>query len=249
MASIPNNTTSVSSHPTTLNVAIIGGGIGGLSLALGLLDHPHIDVHVYESAPSFGEIGAGVAFGPNAQRALELIASKAKEAFAKHATANLWASHANTFVQYLVGKGDKEGETIHEQKNATGMQSLHRAHFLEELVKAVPQQRAHFNKRLDTIEDKPGKKVILYFRDGTAASTDAVVGADGIHSHVRQYLIGKEAAQPVYTGCVAYRGLVPMDAAIEKMGAEYAQNTMNICGPGKHLLLPYALLLWRLITT
>lgn len=102
MASVPNTTTSVSSHPKTLSIAVIGGGIGGLVLTLGLLNYPHIDVHIYESAPSFGEIGAGVAFGPNAQRALELIGSEAKEAFLKHATPNMWAAHANTFMEYIV---------------------------------------------------------------------------------------------------------------------------------------------------
>ena len=60
MGSVPNQATSISSQPTAFSVAIIGGGIGGLTLAIGLLKHPHIDVQVYEAAPSFGEIGAGV---------------------------------------------------------------------------------------------------------------------------------------------------------------------------------------------
>ena len=102
MSSVPNTTTSASSAPTTLNVAVIGGGIGGLALALGLLEHPHMDLQVYESAPSFGEIGAGVSIGPNAQRALELISPAAKAAFDKHATSNMWASKADVFVDYVV---------------------------------------------------------------------------------------------------------------------------------------------------
>ena len=115
------------------------------------------------------------------------------------------------------------------------MQSVHRAYFLDELVKGVPAQRAHFNKRLVTIEDEPGKEIMLHFKDGTTATADAVIGADGIHSHVREYLLGKEAAEPVFAGSVAYRGLVPMDAAVEKLGSEYAQNCTMICGPGKRL--------------
>ena len=114
------------------------------------------------------------------------------------------------------------------------MQSVHRAYFLDELVNAVPAQRAHFNKRLETIVDKPGEEVVLHFKDGTLATTDAVIGADGIHSHVREYLLGKEAAQPIFAGSVAYRGLVPMDAAVDKLGAELAQNCMILCGPGKN---------------
>ena len=92
----------MSSAPTTLTVAIVGGGIGGLALALGLLEHPHIDVQVYESAPSFGEIGAGVTIGENAQRALELISPAAKAAFDKHSTPNMWKSKADLFADYVV---------------------------------------------------------------------------------------------------------------------------------------------------
>ena len=102
MASVPNTTTYVSSHPKTFSIAVVGGGIGGLTLAIGLLQYPHIDVHVYEAAPSFGEIGAGIALGPNAQRALELISPGAKEAFTKHATGNIWTSHANAFADHVV---------------------------------------------------------------------------------------------------------------------------------------------------
>ena len=113
------------------------------------------------------------------------------------------------------------------------MQSVHRAHFLDELVKAVPAQRAHFNKRLQTIEDKDGSPVALHFSDGTSATADVVIGADGIHSAVRKYLLGAEAAKPIFSGSVAYRGITSMDAAVEKLGAEYAQNSMMLCGPGR----------------
>ena len=102
MGSTPNDTEHVSSTPTAFSVAVIGGGIGGLTLAIGLLKHRHIDVQVYEAAPSFGEIGAGVAIGPNAQRALELIGPGPLAAFKAHATSNLWQSHANIFIQNRV---------------------------------------------------------------------------------------------------------------------------------------------------
>ena len=102
MASLPHPTNPVSSMKKAVDVAIIGGGIGGLCLALGLLKQSHIDVQVYEAASKFSEIGAGVALGHNAERALELIGPAAKQAMEKHATGNLWASHYNTFGQYKV---------------------------------------------------------------------------------------------------------------------------------------------------
>ena len=114
------------------------------------------------------------------------------------------------------------------------MRSVHRAHFLDELVKSVPPQRAHFNKRLQHIEDKNGDPVYLRFSDGTTATADVVIGADGIHSTVRKHLLGVEAAKPTFSGSVVFRGIVSMDSAVEKLGAELAQNSTILCGPGMH---------------
>ena len=126
---------------------------------------------------------------------------------------------------------------IHNEKNLTGMQSVHRAHFLDELIKGVPAHRAHFNKRLERLEDRDDDEgVHLFFKDGTSATADLVIGADGVHSCVREYLMGKEAAKPVFTGSIVYRGLVSMDAAVEKIGAEYAQNSYMWCGHGRLLI-------------
>ena len=94
--------TTESSKPIAFSVAIVGGGIGGLALALGLLKYDHIDVQVYEAAHTFGEIGAGVAFGVNTQRALKLIGPHAWAAFEKHATPNGWESHKDNFAEHIV---------------------------------------------------------------------------------------------------------------------------------------------------
>lgn len=255
-----------SAKPKAIRVAVVGGGIGGLALALGLLKYDHIDVQVYEAAHTFGEIGAGVAIGSNAQRALKLIGPHAWDAFKKHATPNMWESHADNFVEHVVvskvfcsprmifrmflkdtdtiplhqGKGEHENEVICAQKTPGGMQSVHRAHFLDELVKGLPAERAHFNKRLQSIEDKEGSGVVLHFKDGTTATTDAVIGADGIHSITREFILGERdmSAHSVFAGSVVYRGLVPMDKAVEKLGAEYAQNSMFLCGPGMPTIPP-----------
>ena len=70
------------------------------------------------------------------------------------------------------------------------MRCLHRAHFLDELVKAIPAENVHFNKHLRDIEDIPGVPNTIHFNDGTSATADIVIGADGIHSTVRAYLLG-----------------------------------------------------------
>lgn len=142
-------------------------------------------------------------------------------------------THADPIILYQ-GTGEHEGELICSQNTQGGMRSVHRAHFLDELVKEVPTERAHFNKRVQSIEEKLGSGIVLHFKDGTTATADAVIGADGIHSSTREFILGERdmAAHSVFAGSVVYRGLVPMDKAVEKLGAEYAQNSMFLCGPG-----------------
>ena len=101
MASLPHLSNIVDSTEKFISIAIIGGGIGGLCLALGLLKQSHLDVQVYEAAHTFSEIGAGIGIGINAARALEIIGPAAKQALEKQSTGNLGPSHNNTF-QYRV---------------------------------------------------------------------------------------------------------------------------------------------------
>lgn len=145
-------------------------------------------------------------------------------------------THLHPLISKQKGTGEKEGTLICAQKDTNGMQSVHRAHFLDELVKGIPAYRAHFNKRLQHLEETEDG-VTLYFKDDTTATADVVIGADGVHSTVREFLIGAEAAKPVFSGSVIYRGLVPMDKAIEVLGSEHAQNTFTLCGSGMLLLL------------
>ena len=111
------------------------------------------------------------------------------------------------------------------------MQGVHRARFLDELVKDLPAQRAQFNKRLEHLEETQDG-VTLHFKDSTTATADVAIGADGVHSIVREYLIGADTAKPVFSGSVIYRALVPMDRAIEVLDSENAQNAVTLCGPG-----------------
>lgn len=80
--------------------------------------------------------------------------------------------------------------------------------------------------------------MILHFKDGTTATADAVIGADGIHSTVRALLLGADhpATKPVFTGTASYRGMVTMDQAREKLGDEYAENSMMLVGPNRAFL-------------
>ena len=135
----------------------------------------------------------------------------------------------------MQGKGEHEGKVITAQRCSGGQQSVHRARFLESLVRLIPNERTHFGKRLLKIEDKSsdGGRITLHFTDGTTIDTDALLGADGVHSTVRLHLLGDRhpAARPVYAGVTAYRGVVKMGEAVEKLGPEHAQNSVSLLGP------------------
>lgn len=235
------------------NVAIIGGGISGLTLAIGLLQH-NIPLTIYESAPRFGEIGAGVALGPNAALAMSLISPKIHAAFEKCKTANQWPSKAGTWFTIRVGdarKGDKDGYVREGVKvgdalfdvefgNDRGRGGVYRAHFLDELVKEIPEGVAQFGKKLvnlSRVDDGSGD-VVCHFADGTKARHNAVIGCDGIKSATREWLLGKEdpASHPVFSGKYAYRGLIPMSDAVDILGEEVAQNSQMFFGYGGHVL-------------
>ena len=221
----------------SIHVAIVGGGIGGLCLAIGLLKLPHIHVQLYEAAHQFKEIGAGVAFGPNSQRAMRLISPCIYEAYMKEATCNVWEEHKNSWFQILQGQGRSEGELITTVENEGGQSTVHRAHFLDELVKLLPQHIGIFGKRLEKIEDDVASGIKLHFRDGTTATVDALIGADGVHSITRQFLLGDHpATKPVFTRSVAYRGLVPMDTAITRIGARFSQNSYLWIGKDRNVM-------------
>lgn len=229
-------------------IAIIGAGIAGTTLAIAL-HHRGINVTIYESARSFGEIGAGVSFSPNAIEAMKICHNGVYEAFEEVSTRNAWPSKQKVWFDYVNGydmpteasasgsNGNDGGNQLARPdiaftiSNNLGQRGLHRARFLEAMVKLLPNGIAHFGKRLTSITE-PGnrdhqEKIVLHFTDGTSAETDAVIGCDGIKSTVRRHMVGEHSpsAWPSYTHKYAYRGLVPMDDAIAAIGKEMAENS------------------------
>lgn len=211
-------------------LAIIGGGIAGVTLAIALHSRS-IPVTLYEQAPAFGEIGAGVSFSPNAVQAMRECHQGIYEAFEKVCTRNLWPSKQKVWFDYLDGtadvqNGDKQQAIAFSISNSLGQNGVHRARFLDEMVKLLPEGIAKFGKRLSTLSENDQGRIVMSFEDGTSASADAVIGCDGIKSRVRQILFGADhpSAYPSYTHKYAYRGLVPMEDAIAAIGEERAQN-------------------------
>lgn len=242
------------SAPTKpFNLAIVGGGISGLCLAITLLRH-NVPITVYEAAAHFGEIGAGVGFGPNAGRAMELMSPHIYDAFIKTRTENQQPEKVNTWFTVRVGDtrkadndgyvrpGKKVGDALFDvpMKTDSKRGGVYRAAFLDELVNHVPDGVAQFGKKLTDLSNAEdgSEDMVLHFADGTTAQHSAVIGCDGIKSKTRPWLLGKDdpAAHAVFSGKYAYRGLIPMDKAIELLGEDVALNSSMYFGYHGHLL-------------
>lgn len=214
------------STPKPFEIAIVGGGIAGLTLAIALHDRG-VPVKVFERAARFGEIGAGVSFSPNAIRAMKYCHPGVHEAFEKVCTRNGWPSKQKVWFDYLDGTRDDVQESAFTIETDLGQNGVHRAHFLDELVKLFPADRAFFAKELVGISESSDGKMVMNFADGSSASADAVIGCDGIKSRVRPIVVGAShpSVHPSYTHKYAYRGMLSMDKAIEALGEERARNS------------------------
>jgi salicylate hydroxylase len=206
-------------------VAIIGGGIGGLAAALSLL-RAGIDVEVFEQAAAFAEIGAGIQIGPNAARLLHRVVPAA-----------VLTAEAVRPVAVHQRRWD-DGRTLQRAPLGAEIEAafgapyyhFHRADLLRALASTVPAQRLHLRHRFIGFEER-GEQVMARFENGAVFAADALIGADGIHSAVRTLLFGPE--RPRFTGCIAYRGLVPAER-LAHLSLEITSN--NWMGPGRHFV-------------
>ena len=176
-----------------LNIAVIGGGLGGLSLAIGLVQRG-ISVQVYEGASGWTDAGAGLVFAKNSMAAMKKISPDIYEAFAKRSSGQGWESKKTTYMDYR--NGVTTGELVTSVVCAnTGQESLHRTLFAKDLVALLPEGIFHMGKRLVHIESGEDGRYVLKFADGTSVDTDVVVGGDGIKSKCRQILLGENSAE------------------------------------------------------
>ncbi|KAI8961032.1 FAD/NAD(P)-binding domain-containing protein [Daldinia sp. FL1419] len=231
----------------SIEVAIVGGGIIGLTLAAGLVGR-HVKVKVYEQAKSFREIGAGMAFTSNAIRCMGLMNPDIVGALRSGGSVatSLDKNDPNDYLRWVDGynchkKNDPSYEKMLFKVSAgyRGFEGTRRDHFLEALVKVIPQDIIELKKRLDSIEKKgPDGRLQLNFADGTSAEADAVIGCDGIKSKVRELILGVDnpASYPHYSHKVAYRALIQMEKVIETLGEWKARNQHIHIGPNAHVV-------------
>ncbi|MSQ72291.1 MAG: salicylate 1-monooxygenase [Betaproteobacteria bacterium] len=189
------------SKDARLSIAVVGAGMGGLTVAGILLRSGH-DVTVYEQARAFSAVGAGIQLTANANRALRplgLVDRLRRVSFFADAAYNReWDSGRITNILPL-------GKALEERYGEPDLM-MHRGALHAALLSLVPESCLRLEKKLVGL-DRRESMFTLRFADGSSATADAVIGADGIHSAVREILFGPE--KPRFIGRVAYRTTYP----------------------------------------
>ncbi|KAH8111733.1 FAD/NAD-binding domain-containing protein [Phellopilus nigrolimitatus] len=246
-------------------IAICGAGIGGVTAAIAIArlssEKKDIRIDLYEAAREFTEIGAGVGMFSRPWNIMEALGleqelSKLSEVpILKEAHPRLafqlrksdQATHRNSFYDVMIPRG---------------IATFHRADFLMSLAGQLDPVTTskHFSKRLVSYTlppiSSPSSPITLNFKDGTTATCDVLVGADGIHSATRHTLLelaaneaddsdeGRKSAEilrgmvdPIWSGSVAYRGVIPREK-LEKLNPQHTamQTAQNYMGKNKHVI-------------
>ena len=210
------------------NVAIVGGGIGGLAAALALIRRG-IDVDVYEQAPELRELGAGVQISANGTRVLHALGLKA-------ALEQVQVLPAGKAIRlWNTGQSWKLFDLGMESVERYGFPyiTIHRGDLHGVIAQALTREKPaaiHLNRKCVGLAQTP-EHVELRFETGEPVTANLVVGADGVHSAVRENLFG--AAKPEFCGIIAWRGVVPMERVPASIPRTIGTNWV---GPGGHVV-------------
>jgi len=204
------------------DIAIVGGGIGGLFAANALIAHG-LKVKVYEQAPALGEVGAGFYLTPNSVRQLNRVGLGAaiEKYGARIGPASRYYRHDGTPIAPV------------QVTDATGWAAnfgMHRADMVDLLAAALPAGVVVTGHRATGFAQDADKARVT-FENGNVVEADIVVGADGIHSEMRPHVY--PPSTPVFHGTISYRGLVSRDRL-----PDWPMDRWEMwAGPGRHFLV------------
>src|SRR6516225_9394552 len=205
-----------------LKVAIVGGGIGGLSAANAMLRR-QIDVTVWEQTDLLGDTGTGLSLFPNGRRQLERmqLGDALAEVGAKIGAGSAYHRMDGTFVSQIVTT---------DSSGWNGVYGMHRADLLRVLAAALPSTAIRRGHRCIAFEQDAAFAKVK-FATGLTETADVVIAADGIQSSLQRYVV--EPLPPEYSGSRAYRGLIPSD----KLPEWPKEVHLVWMGDGKHFMV------------
>ena len=205
-------------------IAVVGGGIAGLAFAAAL-NRRGLPSLLFEQEPEPAEIGAGVQIAPNASRLLHRLglATRLRQVAVRSAATEFrrWSDDR------LIGRTPLGDEC--ERRYGAPYYTIHRADLRRALAGLVCPERIRLGRRLVAVRTAAAR-ADLRFADGSGYAASMVVGADGIHSVVRETMV---ADQPVFSGLGVYRGLVSAAALPGFLREPVIRLWL---GPGRHVV-------------
>lgn len=208
-------------------IAVVGAGLGGMTVA-GLLQREGFAITIYEQAPAFSRIGAGIILSANAMKVLRRLEIEQM------------VIDAGIKADCYISRAGDTGETMYKIEFDTASEvrfggpyvNIHRGDLHAVLERGVAPGSIAFNHRLIALEEKRDS-MRLVFDNGVEVDADIVIGADGIGSKVRGYVLDPEP--PRFVGSVAYRAIFPTEAL---RGLEIPDCT-KWWGSDRHILVYY----------
>lgn len=208
-----------------MRAVVVGAGIGGLAAALALRA-VGVDAVVYEQADALREVGAGIQLAPNATRVLHrlgLADALARVGVRPEAIEHRRWEDGRVLLRQPLGEAC-------ERIFGAPYYHVYRPDLLDVLAGALPRDAIRLAHRCVAVA-QDADAATLTFDNGARVRAPVVIGADGIHSTLRARLLGPES--PRFSGCVAYRGLVPAER-VAHLGLPRCSN--GWLGPGRHFV-------------
>lgn len=182
---------SLESGSGPLNIAIVGTGIAGLTAAIALRQHPNINITLYEKATELKEIGASITLGPNGLRTLQRLGL---EDCITDQVAYRGPNPISRFYRHWKTNeiiGEDFYENVSEPLHYTAR--FHRGHLQQALLRHIPRDSIHLRKKLVAATANGRDGVSMKFGDGSTATADMLIGADGIWSVSASLMVFPEA--------------------------------------------------------
>ena len=203
-----------------MKAIVIGGGLAGLTTAIAL-DQRGIDFEVHEEAPELASVGAGIGLGPNAMHVFRDLGidGEVRRRSAEVRRAGLYSKRGKP-IRLVTYEAFMKGEVM-----LGG--AIHRAELQNALLSRIEKHRIHLSKRFVSFQ-QDGNSVTACFEDGSSATGDLLIGADGVHSMVRGQIHPQMPLR--YSGQTCWRGVADID-----LPHEFRNTLMELWGTGERM--------------